>query len=60
VLNGRTGRGWLERARGTADAPRNQQPTTRLHVHLYRRLGDDPFSGASLYACRCGVIRPGM
>ncbi|MCZ2813445.1 hypothetical protein O2W15_18595 [Modestobacter sp. VKM Ac-2979] len=31
-----------------------------VHLHRYRRTGDDPFSGASLYACRCGVVRPGM
>ncbi|MGY1642833.1 hypothetical protein ACI782_17140 [Geodermatophilus sp. SYSU D00703] len=30
----------------------------RPHVHWFRRLGDDPFSGASLYACRCGQVRP--
>ncbi|SDY75388.1 hypothetical protein SAMN05661080_04499 [Modestobacter sp. DSM 44400] len=30
------------------------------HVHLFSRRGDDPFSSASLYACRCGVVRPGM
>jgi len=32
----------------------------RLHAHLFRRIGDDPFSGATLYRCRCGVVRPGM
>lgn len=31
-----------------------------LHVHWYRRVGDDPYSGAGLYACRCGVVRPGF
>ncbi|MCZ2836059.1 hypothetical protein [Modestobacter sp. VKM Ac-2985] len=31
-----------------------------VHLHRYRRTGDDPFSSASLYACRCGVVRPGM
>ncbi|MEU2349057.1 hypothetical protein [Modestobacter sp. NPDC049651] len=30
------------------------------HLHGFRRSGDDPFSGASLYACRCGVVRPGV
>lgn len=30
------------------------------HVHLFRRVSDDAFSAASLYACRCGVVRPGM
>jgi len=27
-------------------------------MHRFRRIGDDPFSGASLYACRCGLVRP--
>jgi hypothetical protein len=31
-----------------------------LHLHRYTRAGDDPFSSASLYRCRCGVVRPGM
>ncbi|MCZ2829877.1 hypothetical protein O2W14_13620 [Modestobacter sp. VKM Ac-2986] len=31
-----------------------------LHLHRYTRSGDDPFSGSSLYRCRCGVVRPGM
>jgi hypothetical protein len=31
-----------------------------VHVHRFRRAGDDPFSSATLYACRCGVVRPGM
>ncbi len=30
----------------------------RLHRHRFRWVGDDPFSGSSLYACRCGVVRP--
>ena len=30
------------------------------HVHWFVRSGDDPFSSASLYTCRCGVVRPGM
>jgi hypothetical protein len=28
------------------------------HVHWFRYWRDDPFSGATLYACRCGVVRP--
>ena len=28
-----------------------------LHVHRYSRVGDDVFSGGSLYSCRCGVVR---
>ncbi|MGY1840864.1 MULTISPECIES: hypothetical protein [unclassified Modestobacter] len=42
--------------------PRAVRPSlpARLHLHHWRRLGDDPFSGASLYRCRCGVVRPGM
>ena len=30
------------------------------HLHRFRRVSDDAFSAASLYACRCGVVRPGM
>ncbi|MCZ2825553.1 MULTISPECIES: hypothetical protein [unclassified Modestobacter] len=39
--------------------PARRRPSP-VHLHHYRRAGDDPFSGASLYACRCGVVRPGM
>jgi hypothetical protein len=35
-------------------------PRPVLHVHWFRRYGDDPYSGASLYACRCGAVRPGF
>ena len=31
-----------------------------LHIHWFRWLEADPFSGSSLYACRCGIVRPGM
>ncbi|MGY1745208.1 hypothetical protein [Blastococcus sp. SYSU D00695] len=31
----------------------------RLHLHRYRWLRDDAFSGSSLYGCRCGSVRPG-
>jgi hypothetical protein len=31
---------------------------SRPHVHWFRYWRDDPFSSASLYACRCGVVRP--
>lgn len=30
------------------------------HLHRFRRVSDDAFSSASLYTCRCGVVRPGM
>jgi len=30
----------------------------RTHWHRFRWAGDDAFSGSSLYACRCGVVRP--
>jgi hypothetical protein len=33
-------------------------PTRRVHWHRFRWTGDDAFSGASLYACRCGEVRP--
>ncbi|MGY1709506.1 hypothetical protein ACI8AC_08355 [Geodermatophilus sp. SYSU D00758] len=29
----------------------------RLHLHQFRWAADDAFSGSSLYACRCGVVR---
>ena len=38
--------------RGTRRAP--------AHLHLFRRVGDDPFSSATLYACRCGEVRSGF
>jgi hypothetical protein len=45
--------------RHTAAAPRIGSGWPRfLHVHWFRRVGDDPFSSAGLYACRCGVVRP--
>ena len=45
--------------RHTTPAPRIGPGQPRLfHVHWFRRVGDDPFSSASLYACRCGVVRP--
>jgi hypothetical protein len=31
-----------------------------VHLHRLRRVGDDSFSGAGLYACSCGVVRPSM
>ena len=34
--------------------------TASWHLHRYTRTGDDWFSGASLYRCRCGVVRPGF
>lgn len=30
------------------------------HVHHYRYSGEDAFSSASLYRCRCGVVKPGL
>lgn len=36
------------------------RPVSALHVHRFRRLADDAFSGAVLYACRCGVVRSGF
>ena len=48
----------------STSGPRPPAPATprsgRLHVHRFRRAGDDWFSSASLYACRCGVVRPGL
>jgi hypothetical protein len=39
-------------------AVRQQRRPSAGHVHWFRRTGDDPFSGASLYTCRCGQVRP--
>jgi hypothetical protein len=39
---------------------RSALASTGLHVHRYRRSGDDPFSSASLYTCRCGVVVSAM
>jgi hypothetical protein len=30
------------------------------HVHWFQGAGDDPFSSATLYRCRCGQVRPGF
>jgi hypothetical protein len=30
----------------------------RAHWHRFRWAGDDAFSGSSIYACRCGEVRP--
>ena len=32
----------------------------RTHVHWFRFVGEDPYSSSGLYACRCGVVRPGL
>jgi hypothetical protein len=45
----------LGRRRGRSE-PARAHP--RLHVHWFRWVGDDAFGGGSLYACRCGVVRP--
>ncbi|MGY1594306.1 hypothetical protein ACI79D_20205 [Geodermatophilus sp. SYSU D00708] len=38
-------------------APIPQSPV-RCRWHRFRWAGEDAFSGASLYACRCGAVRP--
>src|SRR3712207_2420713 len=55
----------LRRDRRGRAAPGGRPVTGRLrvrlrlrHVHWFRRVGDDAFSGAALYACRCGEVRP--
>ena len=35
-------------------------PLRAVHLHRFRRTGDAPFSNGSLYACRCGVVRPAV
>lgn len=47
------GAGANGRFRGAPEARR----VSPLHVHRFRRLGDDPYSGADRYDCRCGVVR---
>ncbi|ADB73205.1 hypothetical protein Gobs01_01599 [Geodermatophilus obscurus DSM 43160] len=32
----------------------------RVHRHRFRWTEDDAFSGSSLYACHCGVVRPAL
>lgn len=44
----------LRRARHTTGAGAHR---SAAHVHWFRRVGDDAFSGSSLYACRCGQVR---
>jgi hypothetical protein len=39
---------------------RSSRRSHRLHVHWFRWVGSDAFSSASLYACRCGEVRPGL
>ena len=34
--------------------------TVPKHVHWFRWADDDLLSNGSLYACRCGVVRPGL
>jgi hypothetical protein len=29
-------------------------------VHRFRWVRENPFGGSGLYACRCGVVRPGL
>jgi hypothetical protein len=67
------GRGMVEgEATGRARDPSRARPAPRarlrrsatqrvspLHVHWFRRR-DDLYSGADLYACRCGVVRLGF
>ncbi|MGY1604668.1 hypothetical protein [Geodermatophilus sp. SYSU D00815] len=55
----------LTRTSGRSDAPRPRSPGDRrrgapLHVHWFRWSGDDAFGPSSLYACRCGAVRPGL
>jgi hypothetical protein len=43
--------------RGRRTPPSRVSPA---HLHWFRWSRYDEFSGASLYACRCGVVRPGL
>ena len=40
--------------------PERPAVLSRWHLHRYRRTGPDDFGTGSLYACRCGVVRPGF
>ena len=44
------------------DRVRGSRSRRRLpgHLHWFRWAGRDPFSSATLYACRCGEVRPGF
>ncbi|CCG01366.1 protein of unknown function [Blastococcus saxobsidens DD2] len=42
-----------------ASLVRRASSATR-HLHHFRWRSPDPFSGSSLYACRCGEVRPGL
>ena len=48
------------RALGAGNASGTTAAGRVLHRHRYTWSGDDPFSGSSLYRCRCGIVRPGM
>ncbi|MGY2083189.1 hypothetical protein [Blastococcus sp. SYSU DS0539] len=47
-------------ARGEPEPARGPHRRRRGHVHWFRRIGDDPFSTATLYGCRCGQVRAGL
>ncbi|MGY1631516.1 hypothetical protein ACI784_07395 [Geodermatophilus sp. SYSU D01186] len=38
----------------------HREVTWPCHRHRFSWAGDDAFSSSSLYACRCGVVRPGL
>ncbi|WP_176522762.1 hypothetical protein [Blastococcus aggregatus] len=35
-------------------------PRPPWHVHWFHRVGEDPLGPAGMYACRCGLVRPGL
>ncbi|MCW2684292.1 MAG: hypothetical protein JWP33_2205 [Blastococcus sp.] len=45
---------------GPAPSAAPARRPSRLHVHWFRRSDADPFSSATLYACRCGQGRSGF
>jgi hypothetical protein len=47
-------------AAGVGTTPGTTLAARVLHLHRYTWAADDPFSGSSLYRCRCGVVRPGI
>lgn len=41
-------------------SPAPSRGSRMLHLHWFRWAGEDRSSPHNLYACRCGVVRPGF
>lgn len=57
TLSSRAG---LAAVRAAGPPPEGSARPRLVHLHRYRRSGDDRFSNVSLYVCRCGVVRSGL